>query len=57
MFALHRVLNFKKKLLMTFTDKEYESKNPEVQLLLKKKKKKKSGSLDSHPGLATVRWS
>ena len=57
MFALHRVLNFKKKLLMTFTDKEYESKNPDVQLLLKKKKKKKSGSLDSHPGLATVRWS
>lgn len=41
---------------MTFTDKEYEPKNPDVQLLLKKKKKK-TGSLDSHPGLATVRWS
>ena len=24
---------------MTFTDKEYESKNPDVQLLLKKKKR------------------
>lgn len=39
---------------MTFTDKEYEPKIPDVQLLLKKKK---TGSLDSHAGLAMVRWS